>query len=38
MALENSLTPVAGFPGSAYDARVLRNSNIYLEAEQGNIL
>ena len=29
---------VAGFPGSAHDARVLRNSNIYQEAEQGNIL
>lgn len=29
---------IAGFPGSAHDARVLRNSNIYQEAEQGNIL
>ena len=29
---------VAGFPGSAHDARVLRNSNIYQEAENGNIL
>ena len=29
---------VAGFLGSAHDARVLRNSNIYQEAEQGNIL
>ena len=29
---------VAGFPGSAHDARVLRNSNIDQEAEQGNIL
>ena len=29
---------VGGFPGSAHDARVLRNSNIYQEAEQGNIL
>ena len=29
---------VAVFPGSAHDARVLRNSNIYQEAEQGNIL
>jgi len=29
---------VAGFPGSAHDARVLRNSNIYQEAEQENIL
>ena len=29
---------VAGFPGSAHDARVLRNSNIYQEAEEGNIL
>ena len=29
---------VAGFPWSAHDARVLRNSNIYQEAENGNIL
>ena len=29
---------VAGFPGSAHDSRVLRNSFIYDEAEQGNIL
>lgn len=29
---------VAGFPGSAHDARVLRNSDIYQEAENGNIL
>lgn len=29
---------VAGFPGSAHDARVLRNSNIYREADNGNIL
>jgi len=29
---------VAIFPGSAHDARVLRNSNIHQEAEQGNIL
>lgn len=28
----------AGFPGSNHDARVLRNSNIYQEAENGNIL
>lgn len=28
---------VAGFPGSAHDAGVLRNSNIYQEAENGNI-
>ena len=29
---------VAGFPGSTHDARVLRNSNLYQEAEQDNIL
>ena len=29
---------VARFHGSAHDARVLRNSNIYQEAENGNIL
>ena len=29
---------VAGFPGSVRDPRVLRSSNIYLEAEHGNIL
>ena len=33
-----SIDAVARFPGSAHDARVLRNSNIYQEAEQGNIL
>ncbi|RMX58078.1 hypothetical protein pdam_00013830, partial [Pocillopora damicornis] len=32
------LRNLARFPGSAHDARVLRNSNIYQEAEQGNIL
>lgn len=29
---------VVGFPGSAHDARVLRNSDIYVEAEAGAIL
>ena len=29
---------VCGFPGSAHDARVLRNSNLYDEAERGAIL
>ena len=28
----------AGYPGSMHDARVLRNSNIYTRAEQGQIL
>ena len=28
----------AAFPGSLHDARVLRNSSIYLKAENGNIL
>ena len=32
------LDAVVGFPGSAHDARVLRNSDLYHEAEQGNIL
>ena len=35
---EKFIDAVAGFLGSAHDARVLRNSNIYQEAEQGNIL
>ena len=39
MALENSLTQLQDSLGvRAHDARVLRNSNIYQEAEQGNIL
>lgn len=29
---------VCGFPGSAHDARVLRNSELYYNAERGNIL
>jgi len=29
---------VCGFPGSAYDARVLQNSNLYDEGERGTIL
>ena len=29
---------VCGFPGSAHDARVLRNSDVYDEAERGTIL
>ena len=29
---------VTRFPGSAHDARMLRNSNIYQESGQGNIL
>ena len=37
-AAGNFIDTVAGFPGSAHDARVLRNSNIYQEAENGNIL
>ena len=37
-AVGNFIDTVAGFPGSAHDARVLRNSNIYQEAENGNIL
>lgn len=37
-AAGNFIDTVAGFPGSVHDARVLRNSNIYQEAENGNIL
>ena len=29
---------VCGFPGRAHDARVLRNSELYYNAERGNIL
>lgn len=29
---------MCGFPGSAHDARVLRNSELYYNAERGNIL
>lgn len=37
--MRNFIDSVAGFHGSAHDARVLRNSNIiYQEAENGNIL